>query len=432
MYRGNDTTMTITEESPHYDSLCTDSHDGQRLLDAIPYKGGYYRMATLKLAHNALACSACHAVCAAAHLVTGRCSECRGETVEIDGKNSPPDGWRKYGQDTPYFGIEFECEFPNPTPETRINGLQAFREIVRQGEWYLPLAFTYDSSLRNGVELNTHMMTLDYLRANNHLITHTIGRLKEAGASQNGVQRDGSLQETAGLHVHIDIDAINIGNQSHLQKWLVAIRDFLLEFSFRSENRFHHNCESGYSYFGQRNKSYTWECRGFSSKLLLEHPDALPHICAWVDTLAYVSRNPWLIFESPATALKQAGHEATATYIRDTLHVVRIDTVPAITPDQPNNRNLRAQCIRLNDGRDVWLEDINGNALMCRGRSLSGGIASIYASVADVAHWYTNAPAPMMTPAEHRAHLIACSAIPPVATPVVEIEQTEWRPFVCA
>jgi len=419
-------TRQLTEESVEFDRLSRDAHDNAYLSSWITYEGKNYRQSTLEIAHNALTCGGCYAVCARSHLIDNRCTDCRKETERICGKGSPDSGWRRFGTGTPYFGIEFECELPKLP--SGANGVDTFKEVIKRAEWYLPVAYTSDSSLVHGVELNTHMMTLEYLKTNNHLITHSIGQLKAAGASHLAGIGTLNERETSGLHVHVDIGAINVQHESKLYDWLKAIRPFLMQFSFRSADKFEYYCEGGYKYFGQRNKIQTWECRGFSSRILLEHPEALPHICAWVDTLCYVSRNPWLTLMTPAQALTFAGHAETATYIRDVLEVTEIDTPGISKGPMPDLTRYGAQAVQLDNesGPVVWFREVTSRSssyFNCYNRMPYGDrwtSDSQTLETSRIVKWFTHSPPPPMALDEYKIALAAVSEVKPESfiTPV--------------
>ena len=280
---------------------------------------------------------------------------------------------------------------------------------MQKAEWYLPLAYTADCSLTHGVELNTHMMTLEYLKTNQHLITHTMERLVAGGATHLA---DG--YPTSGVHVHVDRSSICQNNNDLIQTWLKSIRPFLLQFSFRTEDRFNHYCERSYKYFGARNNGNTWECRGFSSELVLKHPDSVYHICAWVATMAYVSRNPWLIFNTPAEALCVAGYSETATYIREVLRVVTIDMIPTVELPKRDTARLSNQAVRIHNGEVCWFLETQDNGTAAR-LIRPGQRSASYYSINEIVEWFHVSPQPQQTPEEYLAELSLVSEVPPCA-----------------
>lgn len=276
--------------------------DGVVLLKSIIYQGLRYRPETLANI-GVYVCSHCSSACAQAHLVGGKCVICLGVVEKIIAKRTPAAGWQKHGS-WPYVGVEIEMEFPG-VQET---AMETFKNTVLGAEWYMPMVYTSDSSLVNGVELNTHMMGLDYIRLNKDMFTHCINRVKQSGArhtTENGY-------ESAGVHIHMDANAF--GKNPFFSGWLKYHKPFCLSLSGRSAENFDKWCWNSYPYCAPRNKSKTWECRGFSSKLLLETPECLEHMVAWVHTMAYVSRTPIACKLDVYDAMCAAGFSESATY----------------------------------------------------------------------------------------------------------------------
>lgn len=289
VYDQFDNEIIITEEHSDYSTEWrTDSVNGRKLKDPICFAGGYYTRSTIQTL-GVVTCTVCKAICSRDHVVDGECAFCNKTIQFISSKTSPPGGWKKFTTgsgnylDSVMVGIELEIELPLDVE---------FDHIVRTIPWYLPICYTTDGSLRHGYEINSHMMSVEWIRANNRQLSHMFSELKRIGATH--ISHNG--QETAGMHIHIDNTIFKRDNQDILRDLLEPHKKLCQLMSRRSEERFNHWCwkgpDCGYDYIGKRNNERTWENRGFSSDALLSNPEALPMYVDWCLVLGHISRFP--------------------------------------------------------------------------------------------------------------------------------------------
>lgn len=283
-----------------------DTHDGVWITgNIIHLDNNRWRPTTLALAGMQL-CRSCNNVFEQITMRDGQCRSCRGDIIPwMQPKASPEGGWVRHGEGDIFFGLELEVELPVGMHR------RSFIDKLHYDK-HVPLVWTKDGSLRNGCEFNSHPMSMQYIVDNNQHITSFIQQIVANGATHKAY--DGA--DTAAIHIHVSNPAFadNLKDNAALNVWLRAHRDDLLVIGKRASDRFNHWCEVNEPWRDRRmylnNREHTMEARGFSSRVLLEEPDSLPRICAWLMALAKASRtdpDEWIRL-SPQSLVRWAGY----------------------------------------------------------------------------------------------------------------------------